>query len=442
MLMIAFLCASFLLLVMALQRQRRGWGLWLGYVAVTHRCRCTWASRRCSCCPAQVLVLAWHRRRITWVLSGLVAAGLLLHSAGRAGPQRGSSQIFWIPPPNPFTTKQVLLTLASGGLEPQFYSASGDVLLRLTEVLAILGALGVVWQLLRSPRAGGWRPVLIAGWLFGPAALSWVDLGARTLDVRGPLPADVASGGVAADGLADRGAGGTRRGAGARGVPRQHRSCARWQLPPIAGRVLSLLLRALAAGLLVGLLLLRTLQLAPSYGVSTEPWRAVTRHVVAAFRPGDCIAFYPLDSRMPFRYYLPPGRGTSSGAADDLPWSRTVPFVEIYSTLTPAQLNQVVAAVRPGVARLRPPGPQRRDGARPGPLQALPDPGGRAERAATWIRTPGPIGAARIVTAAAVQRPAREVRRARPVLTPLRPSRPQRQADERQRAQADQQDPR
>ena len=60
----------------------------------------------------------------------------------------------------------------------------------------------------------------------------------------------------------------------------------------------------MAAWLAVGLLIaLRAVALAPSYGTSPENWRAATAYVLHASRPGDCVAFYPLDGSMPFDYY-------------------------------------------------------------------------------------------------------------------------------------------
>jgi hypothetical protein len=50
-------------------------------------------------------------------------------------------------------------------------------------------------------------------------------------------------------------------------------------------------------------LALRVVVLVPSYGTSPENWRAATNFVTASQRPGDCVAFYPLDARMPFAYY-------------------------------------------------------------------------------------------------------------------------------------------
>jgi hypothetical protein len=51
------------------------------------------------------------------------------------------------------------------------------------------------------------------------------------------------------------------------------------------------------------LIALRAVALAPTYGTSPEDWRAATAYVLHASRPGDCIAFYPLDASMPFDYY-------------------------------------------------------------------------------------------------------------------------------------------
>jgi hypothetical protein len=54
---------------------------------------------------------------------------------------------------------------------------------------------------------------------------------------------------------------------------------------------------------LIIIVALRAVALAPSYGTSPENWQAATAYVTAAERPGDCLAFYPLDARMPFAYY-------------------------------------------------------------------------------------------------------------------------------------------
>jgi hypothetical protein len=101
--------------------------------------------------------------------------------------------------------------------------------------------------------------------------------------------------------------------------------------------------RFAAVAALAALIALRALQLAPSYGVSPEPWQQATAYVQARARPGDCIAFYPLDGRMAFQYYV----GTSERAdrraprsiLPIVPWGSVKPYVERYDTLSPAQIR-------------------------------------------------------------------------------------------------------
>jgi hypothetical protein len=340
MLTIALVCASFLLLVLALQRPRPGWGLWLGYVAVSVGAVYT-GLEAVLVFPAQLLVLAWHRRHVTWLVSGLLVSALCCIPPAILAAGRGSAQIFWIPLPNAFTTRQVLLTMTSGGLEPQFYRGSGDVLLRFTELLGVIAVGAIVVSLWRSrTRERAWRPVLIAGWLFGPPVLAWVisELGHSMFEARYmliSLPAVALLLAWLIVGMARPSGAEINQALAGSGLMR------RWHLPQGSGRALSVLLRLTAAVILVALITLRSLQLAPSYGVSTEPWRAVTKHVLAVSRPGDCIAFYPLDSRMPFRYYLPAGAQPPRAVLPNLRWSNQGPFVEAYSTLSPAQLTRV-----------------------------------------------------------------------------------------------------
>jgi hypothetical protein len=106
----------------------------------------------------------------------------------------------------------------------------------------------------------------------------------------------------------------------------------------------------LGPALLVILVAGRALQLAPSYGVSPEPWQQASAYVLDRARPGDCVAFYPLDGRMAFQYYF----GTSPSADRRaprsilplLPWGDVHPDVEAYVTLTPPQITQRAAGCR------------------------------------------------------------------------------------------------
>lgn len=345
--MIALICASFLLLVVALQRPRPGWGLWLAYVAVSTAA--VYAGLEAVLIfPVQLLVLGWHRRRLVWLLSALAVTALCCLPLAVLAIDRGSSQIFWIPLPNAFTTRQVLLTLSSGGLEPQFYSGSGDALRWLSEALVAIGALAVLWLLLdKRTRPSAWRPTLALGWLVLPGVLAYVisELGHSMFEARYLL---MSLPGVAlllawmSVGLWDLGSLASittspaaawfrRRPGGAIAIAASRNG-----------------VRVLAIALPVALLTLRAIQLAPSYGVSTEPWSSATSQIVALSKPGDCVAFYPLDSRMAFRYYLPASGAVplASGAVPrpilpSAPWSQIRPYVEDYATLSPAQLRRL-----------------------------------------------------------------------------------------------------
>lgn len=339
--MIALLCASFLLLVVALERPRWSWGLWVAYVAVSAAALYT-GLEAVLVFPAQLLVLVWHRRRIAWLVSALAATALLCIPLAVLALGRGSSQIFWIPLPNAFTTRQVLLTLSSGGLEPQFYSGSGDVLRWLTEVLVIAGALAVLGLLLgsRRTRVAAWRPVLVLGWLLLPGVFAYVisELGHSMYEARYllmSLPAVALLLAWMSAGLWDI-AGRWREASSAAGAWLRRRRAGAGALT-----VTSYSARAFAIALPIALLTLRAIQLSPAYGVSTEPWRTATNQILGLSRPGDCIAFYPLDSRMAFRYYLPPGSAAPRPILPTTPWPQIRPYVEAYATLPPGQLRRL-----------------------------------------------------------------------------------------------------
>jgi hypothetical protein len=93
------------------------------------------------------------------------------------------------------------------------------------------------------------------------------------------------------------------------------------------------------------LLALRALQLAPSYGVSPEDWRAASAYVVGHAHPGDCVAFYPADGRMAFEYYIgahtPASATAPRSVLPTVPWGEVKPYVEDYATLTGSQLSRL-----------------------------------------------------------------------------------------------------
>jgi hypothetical protein len=75
-------------------------------------------------------------------------------------------------------------------------------------------------------------------------------------------------------------------------------------VPAVAVLLGWLLGRSRVGWVVVAILIgLRAVALVPSYGVSPENWRAATAYVLRGERPGDCVAFYPLDGKMPFAYY-------------------------------------------------------------------------------------------------------------------------------------------
>ncbi|MFL5822492.1 MAG: glycosyltransferase family 39 protein [Solirubrobacteraceae bacterium] len=342
MLMIALVSASFLLLVVALQRAEPGRWLWLAYVAVMTAA--VYAGLEAVLVwPAQLMLLAWHRRRVSWVLSAMVVSAACCIPLAILALDRGASQIFWIPHPNAFTTRQVLLTLSSAGLEPQFYSSTSEALRLLTEVLVGAAVGATVWHVGRTrTRPQAWRPLLAAGWLVIPPILAWVisELGRSMFEARYLLLSLPALALLLAWLIVNTAE--LRWDPAASAIRGEERG-SRWRAR-LASRPVAASLRLFALALLAGLLTLRAIQLVPAYGVSTEPWRKVTAGVLASGRPGDCVAFYPLDTRMPFRYYLPANGPAPRPVIPALPWSQIHPFVEDYSTLSRAQVAHLPAA--------------------------------------------------------------------------------------------------
>jgi hypothetical protein len=109
--------------------------------------------------------------------------------------------------------------------------------------------------------------------------------------------------------------------------------------------------RYAAPALLVAVLAARALPVVRAYGVSPEPWQAVTATVLAQSEPGDCVTFYPADARMAFQYYVGTGAATRAAPRSVLPvigWGVVRPFVEDYAIPSGAQLSRRTA----GCARM------------------------------------------------------------------------------------------
>src|SRR6185437_908581 len=99
--------------------------------------------------------------------------------------------------------------------------------------------------------------------------------------------------------------------------------------------------RYLAPALLAVVLAARAVPVVRAYGVSPEPWQAVTATVLAQTQPGDCVTFYPADARMAFQYYVGTGAATRREPRSVLPlipWGVVRPFVEDYAVPSRAEL--------------------------------------------------------------------------------------------------------
>jgi mannosyltransferase len=309
--MIALISASFLALVSLLDG-RAGWRAWIAYVALT--AASIYAGLEAVLVvPAQLVVLLWYRDRARAVLTAVVAAALCCVPLAILAANRGSSQLFWVPPPSLRIAKQILQALASSGLQSTFYTVTSTALLVLTLVVLGVGA-GLIVRLIRNgpPRAAA-GPALMLSWLAVPGAAALLEstAGQSVFQARYLLVSLPAVALLLGWTIADR------------------------HLP-----------RLVAGSVFVALIALRALQVIPAYGVSPENWRGATSYVMAHVQGGDCAAFYPLDNRMPFEYYLlSPGRAPTP-VLPTLPWGQVRPFVEDYAPLSSLQLARLPSSCR------------------------------------------------------------------------------------------------
>lgn len=306
--MVAFVCAGYLVFI-AQVRGGSGRG-WIAYVLLMSLA--TYSSFvAVLVIPAQLLVLLGPERRRPLRSFGLSLVGIALLCIPLIvlAARRGSGQLFWVPRPTHEIDVQVLQSLTSAGLEPSFHSTATTTLAlvsTLALLLVVTAASVPEWR-----RSRGWGGAMVVMWVLVPALLTFVySLVFQPLF----LPRNLLMSVPAVALLLGAGIG--------------HR-----RLPNWAGLTL-----------LVVLVGLRAMQLVPSYGVSPEPWREASVFVGREFRAGDCVAFYPADGRMAFRYYW----GRSAGQADRLPrpilpvlgWKVVRTYVEDYATLTPGQLTR------------------------------------------------------------------------------------------------------
>lgn len=309
-LMVALIAGSFLALVTAV-RSERPRAAWVAYVVLT--VGAVYAGLEAVLVvPAQLLVLLWYRDRARQLALVLAICALCCVPLAVLAASRGSSQLFWVPGPSITTAKQVVQALASVGLQPNFYTGTGGILLVLTAVV-LAGGLWRIWRLLGSTdgRGAAFGPCVVLGWLVIPFLLALVEsaLGQSIFQPRYLLVSLPAVALLLAWTALDR------------------------RLPWVLG-----------VGLIAALLGLRAAQLAPSYGASPENWRAATSYVVTRAGPGDCAAFYPLDNRQPFQYYVGARGGTAPRSIlPAVPWSSVRAYVEDYATLSSSQVAALPA---------------------------------------------------------------------------------------------------
>ncbi|HXO09071.1 MAG TPA: glycosyltransferase family 39 protein [Solirubrobacteraceae bacterium] len=316
-LMIAFVTAAYLVLISIATQpagaagHRRGLGRWAAFaVLMALATYSTFVA--VLVIPAQLLALLPRRRRayVRPFIASFVGYAVLCVPLFVLAVRRGSGQLFWVPRPTHKIEVQVLQELTSAGLQPSFHrTATTTPLLILTLAALVAIAVWAGWQWRR--RESDWGLGLALAWLAVPVATTFVySLVAQPLfQPRNVLMAVPAVALLLGAALVHPG------------------------VPKFVG-----------PAALVALVALRALQLGAGYGVSPEPWRQATAYVQANSRPGDCIAFYPLDGRMAFQYYVGTRRPADASAPRSiLPvarWGTVTPYVEEYATLSPAQIAQ------------------------------------------------------------------------------------------------------
>jgi hypothetical protein len=302
--------------------------------------------------PAQLLLALMLGRRLRVVIAALAVVAALCVPLVVLAVDRGSSQLFWVPPLGADVLWQSLATLVSAGLPPNFHTTWVTVLAAVAGTGVTVVACVVAWR----SRWGGGRASLVLVplvWLVVPAAIGVAASGAgepielaRIATLLMPalslLVAWLLVGPGTGLGLA-----GPRGRAGGRGtglspfLQSRSRRPSRWRGRG-GGWDNPGALRGAAVLALVVVLGLRVAVLVPSYGETPEPWKLVAAKVLAAAQPEDCIAFYPLDGRTAFGYYVAATPGGAAraprGVLPRQPWSEVSPHVEQYPRAADAHL--------------------------------------------------------------------------------------------------------
>jgi hypothetical protein len=296
--------------------------------------------------PAQLASLVCRRGRLRAAGAAVASTAVCCVPLAVLAHGRGSAQLFWVPKPNISAFDQVAEALTSAAFPPDFARTATSAALLWVSIVALVGAAFIAFRVPGRPaggRAGGYfesrfPQVLLFAWLVVPVVLAGFEsiVGQSIFTPRNLLvslpPVSILFAWAAVG----------RRAPGLPPVPARApagtpQSLQRWGGAP--------------GWLAVAVLLtLRALQLAPTYGVSPEDWKAATSFVVARAEPGDCIAFYPSDGEMAFEYYIG-GSATSEARAPRpvLPvttWGAVTPYVERYVTLSPHEIAAVSGSCR------------------------------------------------------------------------------------------------
>jgi mannosyltransferase len=317
--MVALVAGSFLAFVHLVEEERPSRGAWIAYLVTTVLAAyCGFVA--VLVVPAQLVMLRWRGGAARAVVAALACAVLCWIPLLVLAVRRGSGQLFWVPHLSLTVEKQMLEALTSAGLEPSFHpTATMWTLIVLT--VALVAAVAVVHvrraaRPARGPRAELWGQALVLLWLLVPVGLAFVEtaLGQPIFIARNLLMCLPAVALVLAVAVCER------------------------RLPGLV-----------SVGVLLVLAVLRVLALAPTYGVSPEDWQQATGYVLAHSQPGDCTAFYPLDARVTFEYYVGREGAVARAPRSVLPavrWGVVKPYVEDYATLSAARVSAVAADCR------------------------------------------------------------------------------------------------